>query len=353
MKRTNKFILCASSLFLLNVSAICADTASTTEDENVLKITLPKVPEAPKAIVLDVVEPNGKEAPEVTVQELLPKKEEVTFSDHVAPHPFKYEKFVVNEFSGLGSVNKGRVAAYLHGSYMKAEDVEANLKKAGFSVLAKYELDKKGTITSIVFTDKEMEQNAAKTNRGFASTLRILVDKEENLLVIPNPIYVMKAFMQEEYDQKVAEDTLTKLRDSFSDLKESEEVLKFRVLERYQFMENMPYYQDMEVIATESNDALLKKAMASKDVVYEQHLSNGSIILGVELDRRTKKFVKKIGYKNAGLLPYPVLIEDGKAKILDPKYYIAVMYPMLKMSEFMTIATIPGAISKDIDKIFR
>ena len=53
------------------------------------------------------------------------------------------------------------------------------------------------------------------------------------------------------------------------------------------------------------------------------------------------------------MLPYPILIENGKAKILDPKYYISYMYPMLKMSEFMTIATIPDAIVKDCKRVFR
>ena len=39
--------------------------------------------------------------------------------------------------------------------------------------------------------------------------------------------------------------------------------------------------------------------------------------------------------------------------MLAPQYYIAVMYPKLKMSQFMKIATVPGAIAKDIDKVFR
>jgi len=118
-------------------------------------------------------------------------------------------------------------------------------------------------------------------------------------------------------------------------------------------MENMPYYQDMKVIAQGKNKELLEKAKKSKKVVYEQHLDNGSIVIGVKLGKRTSKFVKKIGYQNSGLLPYPVLIENGKAVILAPQYYIAIMYPMLKMSQFMKIATTPGAIGKDIDKIFR
>ncbi len=109
----------------------------------------------------------------------------------------------------------------------------------------------------------------------------------------------------------------------------------------------------MKVIKKGKNKALLAKAQKSKKVVYEQHLSNGSIVLGVQLGKRTSKFVKKTGYENSGLLPYPVLIENGEAKIMAPQYYIAVMYPYLKMSQFMKIATVPGAIVKDMDRIFR
>lgn len=118
-------------------------------------------------------------------------------------------------------------------------------------------------------------------------------------------------------------------------------------------MQGMPKYQDMQTITKGSSKKLLASAKKSKKIVYEQKLSNGATILGVKLSKRTSKFIKKIGYQNAGLLPYPVLIEDGEVKILDPKYYIAVMYPTLKMSQFMTIATVPGAINKDIDRIFR
>ena len=162
----------------------------------------------------------------------------------------------------------------------------------------------------------------------------------------------MRAFMQKEYDEGVALATLNKIRDAFSIAKNSEEIVKFRVLERFQFMENMPYYQDMKLVAEGKNEDLLKIAKESKQVVYEQHLDNGSIVVGVKLGRRTSKFVAKTGYQNAGLLPYPVLIENGKALMMAPQYYIAIMYPMLKMSQFMKIATVPGAIAKDIYKIF-
>ena len=88
-------------------------------------------------------------------------------------------------------------------------------------------------------------------------------------------------------------------------------------------------------------------------VVFKLELPNGSTLVGVDLDKRTKKFVKKIGTQNAEILPYTILIEDGKATALAAKYYIAISYPMLTMGEFMTIATVPGAIEKDLEKPFK
>jgi hypothetical protein len=88
-------------------------------------------------------------------------------------------------------------------------------------------------------------------------------------------------------------------------------------------------------------------------VAFTQTLENGSTLVGIKLSKRTRKFTTRIGRNNAAMLPYPILIENGKAKILDPKYYIAYMYPMLKMSEFMTIATTPDAMIKDCEKVFK
>jgi len=82
-------------------------------------------------------------------------------------------------------------------------------------------------------------------------------------------------------------------------------------------------------------------------------LASGATLVGIKLSKRTRKFTKRIGRNNAAMLPYPILIEKGKAKILDPKYYISFMYPMLTMSEFMTIATVPDAMLKDCEKVFK
>ena len=258
-----------------------------------------------------------------------------------------------DEKVAAGEVKNDRIAAYLQAPLMGVDEATAKLQAAGFKVIATYKIDKKGKVTSIVFSDDALVKKASKPQRGFAANMRLLVDEMTGQISISNPIYVQKAFMQDDYDDAFAKETLKRLRDNFEGLQNSKDVVKFIRLPRYKFMNGMPVYEDMKEVATGTNEALLAKAHKSKKVIFEQKLSNGSVLLGVQLSRRTTKFVKKIGYQNAELLPYPVLIEDGKALMLAPKYYIAVMYPLLSMSEFMTIATVPGAINKDIDKIFR
>ncbi len=324
--------------------------------ESSIFITMPLVPKPPqvKVIVpkLILLNTQGEMITKDSMQSLYQKKE-VFFSNRVAPDRFNENKEHRKERILVGDIVDSRVTAYLHSPLISVDKLKSELEKAGFEVLSTFKVDKKGKIISIVFTNEAMKKMASKSMRGFAGTLRIVLDTKNKLTVISNPIYLMKAFMQKEYDKEIATSTLKSLRNIFKDAKNSKEMIKFRTLERFHFMENMPYYQDMKLIAEGKNKELLKKARKSKKIVFEQHLANGSIIIGVKLGTRTSKFVKKIGYKNSGLLPYPVLIQNNKAKILAPQYYIAIMYPQLKMSQFMKIATVPGAIVKDIDRIFR
>jgi hypothetical protein len=192
---------------------------------------------------------------------------------------------------------------------------------------------------------------ASKENKGFMASLRALVDTKEKTFSIMNPLYVAKGYLQDAYDEKAAKTLLVKLIEAFPSLKNSKDALKFQLLPKYQFMNGMPRYNDMIEVA--EGDNLLEKLQDHDRVAFTQTLENGSTLVGIKLSKRTRKFTKRIGRNNAAMLPYPILIENGKAKILDPKYYIAYMYPMLKMTEFMTIATTPDAMIKDCEKVFK
>jgi len=249
-----------------------------------------------------------------------------------------------------------KVSTYLVGAYADVDTVKEKLSAAGFEVVATYKVDKKGQYTSVVFTNEALKAAADKTDRGFAAILRVLVNNEKQEISITNPVYFGKAFLQDEFDYQAALTIEKSLRDAFGELKGSGDKWEFDGLAGYHFMMGMPYYEENAVLAEGDDAELLEKAKSykkGKNLVFTLKISDKRTLVGYELGRKTTKFVKKIGYQNAGLLPYTVLIEEGKAKMLAPKYYIAISYPQLTMGEFMTIASVPGAIEKDLAKPFK
>lgn len=306
-----------------------------------VKITLPKVPKPPKAIQL------GNN---------IDTNRGIKFSKRVPPNyiPHRFDnmkKIKVSANTRIGEVSHGRISAYLRGAFIEVKDVEEKLKSAGFEVLTSAPVNKKGTLISVVFTDKSLLSMANKPNRGFMATLRVLIDTKEKKISITNPLYMTKGFLQSDYDEKAAKKLLVQIIEAFPKLQNSKDVLKFQLLPKYQFMNGMPHYEDMIEVA--AADDLLERIKDNKKVVFTQKLENGAVLIGIKLGKRTRKFTKRIGRNNAAMLPYPILIKDGKAKILDPKYYISYMYPLLKMTEFMTIATVPDAMVKDCERVFR
>jgi len=308
-------------------------------------ISIPTVPQVPKVIGVD-----GK------IKNTIDHS--IKFSKRIPPGytgpRFGKKDIVVKPVAKevkVGEVNAGKISAYLRGALLEVADVEKRLQDAGFTVLTSAKLDKKGKLVSVVFTNKKLIAMASKANRGFASTLRVLVDQKAKQISITNPLYLLKGFLQDDFDKEKATEILTALTSKFDKLKDSGDSLKFQLLPKYQFMSGLPYYKDTIVVAT--GDNLVEKIKNNKRVFFEQKLDNGSVVVGISLNKRTNGFLKKIGAKNAAMLPLLVLIEGGKATILDPKYYISIMYPRLTMSEFMKIATIPDAMAKDSKRVFR
>ena len=244
------------------------------------------------------------------------------------------------------------ISAYLRGPLATAAQVEADLKNAGFEILASHTVDKKADLTTIIVTCPSLKKMANKKTRGFMGVLKILVDDVNKQISISNPLYFAKAYLEADFDKTAAIKVLDKLNQTFEGLENSKDGMEYDDLDSYHFSVGMPYYEDMESVASGENAELLEKAKASGSVVFELTLDNGATLLGVKLDKRTTKFAKKIGSENAAVIPYTILIENGEAKVLAPKYNLALHYPLLSMTGFMTIATVPGAIIKDCKKIF-
>ena len=247
-----------------------------------------------------------------------------------------------------------KVNAYLIGEHMSVSDAEAKLKSAGYEIVANYKSVKKGT--TIVFTNAALKAEAAKPMRSNIAVLRLFVDDQEKMISITNPVYFGKAFMQEEYNHAVFNAELANINKAFPGLKASKDEWEFDGLADYHFMISMPYYKEVDVVGEGTNEELLAKAKGhkkGKGLIFELKISDNTTLLGYALSKRTSKFVKKIGRANAAILPYCVTISDGKATALSAKYYIAISYPLLDMNGFMGIMTIPGAVIKDYEKVFK
>ncbi|MDD2267867.1 hypothetical protein [Sulfuricurvum sp.] len=242
------------------------------------------------------------------------------------------------------------VATYKIASYVDVENAKSKLTGAGFEVVGTYKTD---SGTTVLFSNAQMKSAANKPMRGLAAVGRLLVDDERKQISIANPIYFDKAFMQKEYNHTVASVELTSLEKAFGPLKDSADKWEFDGLAGYHFMVGMPYYEDMTVVGEGSTGDLVAKAQVAKGTTAVVKLGDDRYVAFVSLDRRTNGFVKKIGTQNGEILPWAVLIEGGQAKALSAKYYIAISYPLLTMGEFMTIATVPGAVEADLKKIFK
>jgi len=311
---------------------------------NTVHITIPKPPEVPKPIKIETTNSSALDSRAIKFSKRVPP-------GYIPPEKRQTVSKPKNTMTKIGEVDKGRISTYLRAPYMDVKSAKKILEKAGFRIISVTPVDKKKNLTVIVFTDDTLEKFASDKNTEFLASMRLLVDKKDNHISITNPLYMAKAFMQKDFEESIPKATLKKITSHFMGLVNSKEKLKFQLLPNYQFMNGMPQYKDMVQVAM--GDNLLENIQGKKEVVFQQKLPNGAVLFGMQFKSRTQKFPYRIGTNNAALLPYPVLIKDKKAYIMDPKYYISVMYPLLKMSEFMTIATVPDAIIKEAQRIFR
>lgn len=259
------------------------------------------------------------------------------------------------------------VSTYMVAPLMSTDEVKAALSAQGFEILSVSKVTKE-KMDSIVFTHPHLKALANKPGRGFlAGSMRALVNTADKEVRITNPRYFTRAFLQDDYKLNDEVPLLEAMNKAFPTLTPSEDKWEFDKLPSYQFMISRPYYQDTIEIkeGTLSELQATLEKHAKKNLIFKLELAEGRVLYGVNLSKRTMKFPDKIGVKNAGLLPWMVLIEnetvtkDGKetviakATAMRADYYIAISYPLLDLMGFATIMTVPGAVIKDLEKYFK
>ncbi len=257
------------------------------------------------------------------------------------------EKFVKGAKLVIGGEAPEYLTTYYVSNPQSLDGLKEKLKANGFTVLAVTSILNGKTVMTI--TNDELQ----KTNT-FLATLHVLVNGENEVLV-QNPSYFGAAYLQDKYKYGQFTATLKALQAALGDMYEVNDKFELDDLAKYQFMFGMPYLDDTITVA--EGDDLLEKVTgenARKYIAYTLELPNGTIIVGHKLRNETKQFLTKIKVeRNANILPYESMIKEGKAVILDPKYYLALSLPLLHMSDFMKIASAPEEIKKDIERAYK
>jgi len=242
------------------------------------------------------------------------------------------------------SLQAAKVAAYYNAPYADAKTVKSKLSKAGFKVLTSYSPAGKANVKVMVITNKALTSMASKKSRGFAAVQRVMVDSSAKTVLATNPGYWIPAFMQKDYKAGSDAAITASLKKALGTLTPTKDTLDKSKLAKYQFMMAMPYYEDM----LELKDGA--SAVKGKKKLFELKLANGSTLYGVKMGKSSENFIDKIGADKAILLPYTILIENGKAYALHAKYYLAISYPLLSMGQFMKISSIPDTIERSLKK---
>ena len=241
--------------------------------------------------------------------------------------------------------------------YLSLEHLEKKLTENGLEIIGTHEVAGSNAYTVVVYTSDDLKKAARIPGRGFIAALRILHDSNEKQLVVSNPEYYMRAFLQKEYKEGMAKPVNDALAAALGTLTPTDDSLKTKKLAKYHFMLSMPYYDDFQRVAKGSTDELcaMLEANAKDRIVFKLNVADdGSAVLyGVALPVEIEKFNEKIGTMgHSQLLPYTVLIENGEANILHAKFYLALSFPQLTMTEFMKIMSVPGNIKEAFEADF-
>lgn len=255
---------------------------------------------------------------------------------------------------GIDKLPDGKLNTYYVAKSEPVNSVKAKLEKAGFEIVTVSPNANGSSV--IVFTNATMKSLANASGKGMLATaLRALVDEKNGYIRFTNPKYFAKAYLQKTYKDGCVDSVEKSLKDTFGTMKLSKDVWEENGLGGYHFMIGMPYYEDQATILEGSSvaDVVAKfKSGAGENLAYSVKLADDRYVLGLRLSKKTEKFVPKIGDHNAGLIPWPVLVEmkDGKAvaSTLQAEYHIAINYPLLDLGGFASIMTVPGAVLSDL-----
>ncbi|MEN4053736.1 MULTISPECIES: hypothetical protein [Sulfurimonas] len=247
------------------------------------------------------------------------------------------------------------VSSYEYASFKSVNDVKSALHDNGLKVIGEYDVMGDPSYHVIAYTCPTLTNDASKEDRAFAAVQKVLVNSSDNELVLTNPEYFLHAFMQDDFKEEHAKKVNAKLANAFGTLKGSQDGLDDDDIAGYHFMMGMPYYEDMIEVAKGDNLVQKLEKNAADNIAFKIQAGKATLYgIAMPTEKGEKYYVPEIkGQKHTAFLPYMVMIEGDEAKILHPKYYLAISYPNLSMGNFMSISGTPGDIEEYMAGLFK
>jgi len=245
------------------------------------------------------------------------------------------------------------IPTYFYSDIQNEEVIKTKLSKVGFNIIGSYNAMQNKNYKVIIYTSNILQKLSNKENREFAAIGKVLINKKDNILVFTNPKYFLNAFLQKDANNALISQVQNRLKAAFK-FNPSKYTLDHDDLSSYHFMLSMPYYQDMITVAKGKN--LNSLILHKKDkIIFSLKLKN-STLYGIKMNIKggEKDYISTLNQqKHSVLLPYLVIVNKNEAKILHPKYYLALSLPKLTMGEFMTIMDTPGDIENYFKSLFK
>ena len=253
----------------------------------------------------------------------------------------------------LSTMLSKEIPTYLFSDMQNEKSIKTKLANVGFQVIGSYNAMENKDYKVLIYTSNILKKLATKKDREFAAVGKVLINKKDNILVFTNPEYFLTAFLQKDINKPLVSQIQNRLKAAFK-FTPSKYKLDQDDLASYHFMISMPYYKDMIIVAKGNN--LNKHLLRHKDKIVFSLKLKESILYGIKMDIKggEKDYLKILNQeKYSALLPYLVLVSKNEAKILHPKYYLAISLPKLTIGGFMKIRNTPGDIENYYNSLFK
>jgi hypothetical protein len=249
----------------------------------------------------------------------------------------------------------------------------ATIENSDYEIIGSYAPGNQTDLLVIVMTNEETRSLCSSTTQQglIAAPYRLGLEKTETgvALTTVNPDYQWRAYLTESYSTNAEAFNVLRTKymnfvkslgsgqaESFGGSQDADD------LEDYHYMFGMPYYEDQVTIKTFDSYSQATNTIENKlkDVEGIQHVftlkddQKQVAVFGIGLvdnEIGESHFLSIIGQSHVAALPYELIVEGNKVKMLHGRFRFALYWPELTMGTFTKIMSTPGDVESMMERL--